>query len=73
MGINPLEDVFRPRQNRPGSNPLQMLAEFKKFASGMTPQQAQQQIQELLRTGQMTQQQLQQLQGMAKQFMAFLR
>lgn len=68
MGSNPLMDVLRPRQMA-GNNPLTMLAEFKKFAQGMTPQRAQQQVQQMLTSGQMTQEQFQQLQDQAKDFM----
>lgn len=55
------------------NNPLAMLAEFKKFAQGMTPEKAQQQIQQLLSSGEMTQDQFQQLQAQAKDFMQFLK
>lgn len=55
------------------SNPLALLAEFKKFAQGMTPEKAQQQIQQLLSSGEMTQDQFQQLQAQAKDFMQFLK
>jgi hypothetical protein len=50
-----------------------MLAEFKKFAAGITPAQAEQRIQQLLSSGQMSQTQYQQLQEQAKQFMQFLK
>lgn len=55
------------------NNPLAMVAEFRKFAQGMTPEKAQQQIQQLLSSGQMTQEQFQQLQAQAKEFMQFLK
>lgn len=71
MASNPLMDVFRPRTSR-GNNPMELLAEFRQFARGMTPQQAQQQVQQLLQSGRMSQQQYQELQRQAKGFMDFL-
>lgn len=55
------------------NNPIAMIAEFRKFAQGMTPEKAQQQVQQLLSSGQMTQEQFQQLQAKAKEFMQFLK
>lgn len=55
------------------NNPITMIAEFRKFAQGMTPEKAQQQVQQLLSSGQMTQEQFQQLQAQAKEFMQFLK
>ncbi len=71
MARNPLMDVLNPQQPS-GSSPMEMLSEFRKFAQGMTPQKAQQQIQQMLSSGQMSQQQFQQLQSQAKDFMQFL-
>ena len=51
---------------------MAMLQEFRKFAQGMTPQKAQQQVQQMLSSGQMSQQQFQQLQTQAQDFMRFL-
>lgn len=55
------------------NNPLQMLAEFKKFARGMTPQKAEQEIIRLLQSGQMSPQQFEQLKEPAQDFMQFLK
>lgn len=71
MAMNPLMDVLKPRQMQ-GDNPMAMLQEFRKFAQGMTPQKAQQQVQQMLSSGQMSQQQFQQLQTQAQDFMRFL-
>lgn len=68
---NPLMGILSP-QTRP-NNPLTMLSEFRKFAAGMTPQRAKQQVEQLLKSGKMSQQQFQQLQEQAKEFMQFLR
>lgn len=75
MASNPLLDVLSPQQQLPPqrpNNPMELLAEFRKFAQGMTPQGAQQQIRQLLSSGRMTQQQFQQLQAQARQFAQFL-
>ena len=47
---------------------MQLLSQFRTFAQSMTPAQAQQQVQQLLQSGRMSQQQFQQLQSQAKQF-----
>lgn len=74
MAQNPLNDLFQPQPQRPphgGQNPFQMLQEFQKFASGMTPEKARQQVEQLLSSGKMSRQQFQQLQQQAKQLMQF--
>ena len=68
---NPLMGILSPQTR--SNNPLAMLSEFRKFAAGMTPQQAKQQVEQLLKSGKMSQQQFQQLQEQAKEFMQFLR
>ena len=72
MQRNPLNDLFQPQPQRPpqgGQNPFQMLQELQKFASGMTPEKARQQVEQLLSSGKMSQQQFQELQRQAKEFM----
>ena len=68
-----MEMLSRSASPRPSNNPLAMIAEFRKFAAGMTPQRAQQQIQEMLADGRMSQDQFQQLQRQAQEFVRFLR
>ena len=68
-----MEMLSRSASPRPSNNPLAMIAEFRKFAAGMTPQKAQQQIQEMLADGRMSQDQFQQLQRQAQEFVRFLR
>lgn len=68
-----MEMLSRSASPRPSNNPLAMIAEFRKFAAGMTPQRAQQQIQEMLADGRMSQDQFQQLQRQAQEFMRFLK
>ena len=71
---NPMMEMLsRSASPRPSNNPLAMIAEFRKFAAGMTPQRAQQQIQEKLSDGRMSQDQFQQLQRQAQEFARFLR
>lgn len=71
---NPMMEMLsRSASPRPSNNPLAMIAEFRKFAAGMTPQKAQQQIQEMLADGRMSQDQFQQLQRQAREFARFLR
>ena len=48
-------------------------AEFRKFAAGMTPQRAKEQVEQMLQSGKMNPQQFQQLQQQAKEFMRFLK
>nr|DAJ69272.1 MAG TPA: Short C-terminal domain [Caudoviricetes sp.] len=50
-----------------------MLAEFRRFASGITPQQAQAKVEELLQSGQMSQEQFENLKKQAQDFMEFLK
>ena len=68
-----MEMLSRSASPRPSNNPLAIIAEFRKFAAGMTPQRAQQQIQEMLADGRMSQDQFQQLQRQAQEFARFLR
>lgn len=69
---NPMMQMLQGSSRRP-NNPLAMMAEFRKFAAGMTPQKAQQEIEQLLASGKMSQEQFQQLQQQAKDFIQFLK
>ena len=69
---NPMMQMLSRSGGQRPSNPLAMLAEFRRFAASMTPQKAQQQVEKLLADGTMTQDQFQQLQQQARDFMAFL-
>lgn len=69
---NPMMQMLRGSGSRMPNNPIAMMAEFRKFAANMTPQQAQQQVEKLLADGTMSQDQFQQLQQQAKDFLAFL-
>lgn len=59
-------------RSRP-NNPLAMVAEFRKFAAGMTPQKAEAEIRQMLSDGRMSKDQFAQLQEQAKTFAQFLR
>lgn len=67
---NPIMQALSGRKTT--SNPLKMISQFRQFASGMTPEKAEQEINRLLSTGEMTQEQFTQLQEQAKAFMQFL-
>lgn len=69
---NPMMQMLQRSSRRP-NNPLAMLGEFRKFAADMTPQKAQQEIERLLQSGQMSRAQFQQLQEQAKEFVQFLK
>lgn len=69
---NPMMQMLSGGRSRP-NNPLAMVAEFRKFAAGMTPQKAEAEINRLLSTGQMSKDQLASLQEQAKMFAQFLR
>lgn len=50
--------IFNRNNNRFNNNPLGMIAEFKRFAEGMTPERAKSKIDEMLKNGEITQAQL---------------
>lgn len=70
---NPMMQMLMGNGSRKPNNPLAMAAEFRKFAAGMTPQKAQQEIGRLLTSGQMSKEQFADLQKQAKDFMQFLK
>ena len=55
------------------NNPLAMMQEFNKFRRSITQEGAKQRVQELLQSGQMSQQQFEQLQQQAQTFAQFLK
>lgn len=70
---NPIMQLLQKSSNQSPNNPIAMLAEFKKFASGITPEGAKQQVEQLISSGQMTQEQFQQLKKQAAAFSEFLK
>lgn len=69
---NPMMQMLMGSGSRKPNKTLAMVAEFLKFAAGMTPQKAQQEIDRLLTSGQMSKEQFADLQKQAKDFMQFL-
>lgn len=75
MANNPLFNMLggsMPQMPGMMGDILRMKSEFDKFRSGFTGN-AQQEVQRLLNSGQMSQQQFNQLQAMAQQFSHFLK
>lgn len=71
---NPIAQYLNQNQQQSlPNNPIAMISKFRQFAAGMTPEGAKQQIDQLLASGQMTQEQFQQLQQQAKDFIQFLK
>lgn len=66
-----LKSTARPQA--PINNPLGMLSEFRKFAQGITAQDAKAQVERLLQSGEMTQQQFEQLKQQAESLAGFLK
>lgn len=66
---------LRPQASGPRlpNNPLAMVAEFRKFAAGITPQKAEEQVRQMLADGRMTQQQFDALKQQAQDLAQFLR
>ena len=70
---NPMMEMLSRSVGRSPSNPIAMLAEFRRFASGMTPQKAQQEIERMLADGRMSQEQFRQLKEQAQAFAKLLK
>ena len=72
---NPMSQYLKSTSKSPtqSNNPMQMLSDFKKFAQSMTPQGAKAEVERLLQSGQMTQQQFEQLKQQAESFAKFLK
>lgn len=72
---NPMSQFMRQSQpqKQQANNPIAMISEFRKFAAGMTPEGAKQQVEQLLSSGKMTQEQFQRLRQQAAAFSEFLK
>lgn len=70
---NPIMQLLQRNSQSQPNNPIAMIAEFKKFAAGITPAGAKRQVEQMLASGQMTQEQFQQLKAQAEQFSQFLK
>lgn len=64
--INPILSQLTP------NNPMQMLAQFNQFKQQMAGKDPEAMVNELLRSGKMTQQQFEQLKAQAQSFMSLL-
>ena len=70
--MNPLFTLFGQNYNQNGINPMNLIQQFNQFRSTFQGD-PQQQVQNLLNTGQMTQQQFAQLSSMARDFEQLLK
>lgn len=71
---NPMIQFLRQSpQGQVQNNPLAMVTEFRKFASGMTPEAAKKRVEQLLASGQMSKAQFDQLKQQAEDFAKFLK
>ena len=70
--VNPLNQFLTQSQNRP-NNPMDIISRFREFAAGMTPDGARKQVEQLLASGQMSQEQFNQLKAQAQEFSKFLK
>ena len=64
--INPILSQLKP------NNPMQMLTQFNQFKQQMAGKDPEAMVNELLRSGKMTQQQFEQLKAQAQSFMSLL-
>lgn len=81
MGRNPLMDVLSPQRSRPSPSKggfgrlgdvMGMVSQFRQFAQNVTPEKAEAEIARLLSSGQMSQEQFQELKENAKFILKFL-
>ena len=63
--------LFQRPQNRPSADDGGLLQRFQEFAKGITPQEAERRINDLLSSGQMSRQQFNRLVNQAKRFINF--
>ena len=64
--------LFQRPQNNPSAENGGLLQRFQDFAKGITPQEAERRINELLASGQMSRSQFNNLANQAKAFMKFI-
>ena len=70
---NPLFNMLGGSRAGMGGGPMNMLQQFKQFKEQMQGKNPQEEINKLLQSGKISQQQLNQAQQMAQQFKCFLR
>lgn len=70
---NPILQMLTAQpQNHPTNNPLQLIRQFQEFSKSMTPQRAEEIVKQKLQTGEMSQQQFEQLKNQAQQMAQML-
>lgn len=68
------QSLQQSQPQRPATNnPLAMISEFRKFAATVTPEGAKRQVEQMLSSGRMSQEQFQQLKQQATEFSKFLK
>lgn len=82
MGSNPLMDILSPQQSRQSppkggfgrlGDVMGLVSQFRQFAQNVTPEKAEAEIARLLSSGQMSQEQFQELKENAKFILKFLK
>lgn len=82
MGANPLLDILSPQQSRQSlsrggfgrlGDVMGLVSQFRQFAQNVTPEKAEAEIARLLSSGQMSQEQFQELKENAKFILNFLK
>ena len=82
MGANPLLDILSPQQSRQSlsrggfgrlGDVMGLVSQFRQFAQNVTPKKAEAEIARLLSSGQMSQEQFQELKENAKFILNFLK
>ena len=82
MGSNPLMDILSPQQSRQSlsrggfsrlGDVMGLVSQFRQFAQNVTPEKAEAEIARLLSSGQMSQEQFQELKENAKFILNFLK
>lgn len=82
MVPNPLMDVLSPQQSRQSPSKggfgrlgdvMSLVSQFRKFAQNVTPEKAEAEIARLLSSGQMSQEQFQELKANAEFILSFLK
>lgn len=70
--MNPFSNMFGMGGNNPINNMAQLIGQFNQFRNGYqgTPQMAQQQVQQMLNSGQVSQSQFNQMTNLANQILS---
>lgn len=71
--MNPLANIAARQRMNDGNNPMQMIRQFQQFRQQWTPESAQQKIDQMLQSGQINAEQLEQAKMMARQMQGILK